>query len=119
MTVSKIIKTAVAGFALAFGAVAIAFASGAAPDNYEDAARDYVVERLSNPAGARVRFESEPYEVFADIGRYEGVAGWAVDVRVRTRLANGEVTRFQPYTIIFVDGDPVALRSDLRKMTRA
>ena len=100
--------------------VAGAFASdfGPEPISFEGDAEQYISSRLEDPRGARFQFVGEPYMVFADIGSYEGVSAWAVDVRVKSRMSSGSFGGYLPYTVIFVDGDPVALEEDTQQLTR-
>lgn len=116
----KMIKTIMAGAAalVAFIASVTAADFGPAPAGYESAIKDYVHSRLVSPQAAKFRFESSPYKVYADLAGYEGLPAWAVDIRVRARLDTGDVGGYVPYTVIFVGGDPVALRGDLRRFTR-
>ncbi|MEO0880204.1 MAG: hypothetical protein AAFY22_10890 [Pseudomonadota bacterium] len=102
--------------AMTAGAIAANF--GPAPGDYETAVRDFMEERLTNPRAARYQFDGSPYKVYADLGGYEGVAGWAVDVRVKSRLPSGGFGGFMPYTVIFIDGDAVALEDEVQQLTR-
>lgn len=115
------IKQALAGIAaaVAFGAAAIASDFGAAPADYEALAIDYFGERLTEPRTARYEFTSAPYQVFADVSGYEGLPCWAVDVRVKSRLPNGGMGGYVPYTVLFLDGEPIALEIDAVRMVRA
>lgn len=114
-------KTMMAGFAAAaaLGAAAIAADFGYAPAGYEAAAEEYVTDRLMDPRSPRFQFTSEPYQVFADIKGYEGLPCWAVDVRVKARLPNGGYGRYMSYTVLFLDGEAVALDEDVQRMVRA
>lgn len=105
---------AVAGFCIAAsGVVAPVWAgSDEMPENYEAQATSYIKDRLSNPRGSRVRVVGEPYEAEADFDGYEDEAVWAVDVRVRSKLPGGGSSGTARYTVIFVDGEPVALEED-------
>lgn len=115
------IKQALAGIAaaLAFGGAAIASNFGAAPANFEALTVDYFGERLTDPRAARFEFTSEPYQVFADVSGYEGIPCWAVDVRVKAKMPNGDMGGYVPYTVIFFDGEPIALEEDAARMVRA
>ena len=115
------IKQALAGFAaaVAFGAAAIAADFGAAPADYEAQAIDYFGDRLTEPRAARYDFAGEPYQVFADVSGYEGLPCWAVDVRVKARMPNGQMGGYVPYTVLFLDGEPIALEIDAVRMVRA
>ena len=88
------------------------------PDDYGARATDYVVSRLDKSQGARVQIVSEPYRVAADVNGHHGVEGWGVDVRVKARQASGAAGIYLPYTVIFVDGAPVALCEDASDITR-
>ena len=110
----------ICGLAAAAMMTASAFAAdfGPAPSDYEDSAIDYISTRLEDPRGARYDFDGGPYQVYVDLGSYEGLAGWAVDVRVKARMTNGSFGGYVPYTVIFVDGDPVAFEEDAVELTR-
>lgn len=117
MNVLKTITAFAAGIAfLLAGAFASDF--GPQPISFEAEAESYIASRLEDPRGARFDFNGEPYQVFADIGSYEGVPAWAIDVRVKSRMASGSFGGYLPYTVIFVGGDPVALEEDTRQLTR-
>jgi len=115
------IKQAFAGIAAAFalGAGVVAQDFGAAPADYEALVVDYFGERLSEPRTARYQFVSEPYQVFADVSGYEGLPCWAVDVRVKSRLPNGAYGGYVPYTVLILDGEPIALEDEVVRMVRA
>ena len=104
--------------ALVLGAAAIAADFGAMPADYEATAEAYISDRLTDPRSARFDFVSEPYQVYADLNGYEGLPCWAVDVRVKARMPNGGLGGYVPYTVIFLDGEAIALRGDLRRMAR-
>lgn len=115
------IKQAFAGFAaaLALTAGVVAQDFGPEPANYEALVVDYFGERLTDPRTARFQFTSEPYQVFADIAGYEDLPCWAVDVRVKSRMPNGSYGSYVPYTVIILDGEPVALEDEVIRMVRA
>ncbi|WDI33108.1 hypothetical protein PUV54_07850 [Hyphococcus flavus] len=115
------IKQAFAGIAaaLALGAGVVAQDFGPSPANYEALVVDYFGERLTEPTSARYQFISEPYQVFADVSGYEGLPCWAVDVRVKSRLPNGTYGGYVPYTVIILDGEPIALEDEVIQMVRA
>ncbi len=110
----SLFTTLVAAASLAAPALVSPAAADAGPRPYdcESQAIDYVKTRMSNPRGARVRMIGEPYEAEVDFDEYEEMDVWAVDVRVRSRLPSGASTGVARYTVIFVDGEPVALRED-------
>ncbi len=116
----KMIKTIMVGAAalVAFFASVTAADFGPVPAAYEQAVVEYVNSRLVNPRAAKYRFQSSPYKVYADIAGYQGLPAWAVDISVRAKLQNGGIGGFVPYTVIFVGGDPVALKGDLRRFTK-
>ena len=91
---------------------------GPMPVNYEQTAETYIADRLSNARGARIEVLSEPYQVYSSISGYEGLPCWAVDVRVKSRLPSGSYGSYQRYTVLFLDGEAIALESDARKVTR-
>lgn len=103
--------------ALAGGVMAADF--GPMPANYESAVQDYFAERLEDPRSARYQYRSDPYQVFADVKGYEGLPCWAVDVRVKARLPGGGYGGYVSYTVIFLDGEAIALEEDLARMVRA
>lgn len=110
-----------------FGLVAsIVFAAGVAassfgpmPANYESSAEEYIMARLDDARSARIEFLGEPYMVYADIAGYEGLPCWAVDARVKSRLPSGAIGGYEPYTVIFLEGEPVAFKDDARRMAKA
>lgn len=104
------------GAALMAATAVMAEDFGVMPADYQSALEDYVGSRLINPRGARFQIVSEPYQVYADFAGRSNVAAWAVDVRVRSRLPNGAMGGYVPYTVIFVDGAPVALEQDIRSV---
>jgi hypothetical protein len=107
----KSVISAAAGVALLFG-VSSAVEIKPCPDDYPVRAADYVQSRLDDARGAKVQVVSEPYRVIADLEGYEGLPGWGVDVRVKSRLPGGGFGGFVPYTVIFIDGEAVALDDD-------
>ncbi|MEO1137117.1 MAG: hypothetical protein AAFW68_11015 [Pseudomonadota bacterium] len=115
------IKQALAGIAaaVALGAGAIASDFGSAPADYEALTIEYFGERLTNPRSARYNFTSAPYQVFADLRGYEDVPCWAVDVRVKARMPNGDLGGYVPYTVLFLDGEAIALEQDVIRIVRA
>ena len=115
------IKQALAGIAVAvaFGAAAFASDFGSAPSDYEALTIDYFGERLTDTRAARYEFISAPYQVFADVSGYEGLPCWAVDVRVKARMPNGSMGGYVPYTVLFLDGEAIALEDDVVRMVRA
>ena len=114
-------KTTFAGLAAAATMIMTVTASdfGAVPASYEDAASDYISERLADPRSARYRFAGEPYQVFADVSGYEGLPCWAVDVRVKARLPGGGYGGYIPYTVLFLNGEAVALEEDALRLVKA
>jgi len=113
------LKMIAAGLAASMLLAGQAFAQdfGRVPADYQEAAVDYLESRLEDPRGARVNYIGEPYRVYADIGSYEDLPAWAVDVDIRFRMAGGR-RGAGGYTVIFVDGDPVALEDDVYQLTR-
>ncbi len=105
--------------AIAFAATVAAADFGPAPANYEAAAEAYIGERLSDPRNARVQFVGAPYKVYADVAGYEGLACWAIDVRVKSRLPTGAYGGYVPYTVLFLSGRPIAFKDDARRLVRA
>lgn len=117
MAIGKALVSAAAGVALLFG-VSSAGEIKPCPDNYPVLAADYVEGRLDDSRGAKVQIVSEPYRVIADIEGNDGLPGWGVDVRVKSRLPGGSYGGYVPYTVIFVDGEAVALDDDTSELTR-
>ncbi len=116
----KTMKLAMGGLAAAAMVFGAAFAAdfGPMPANYEGAASQYISTRLVDPRSARYQVVGQPYKVYADIGGYQGLPAWAVDIRVKARMPSGQHGNYQRYTVIFVNGQPVALREDIRRMAR-
>lgn len=120
MALKNGILAAVAAFALGASAIAQDLdVFGPSPVAYEDEIKAYFAERLEDPRTARFHFVSEPYPVFADVSGYEGLPCWAVDVRVRARLPEGGFGGYMPYTVILLDGEPVAFEEDTQRLVRA
>ncbi len=117
MAFAKSLVSLVIGASVLVGA---SFAGGIAgcPDDYPVQAASYVEYRLADDRGARVQIVSEPYRVEADINGHADLPGWGVDVRVKSRLPNGDMGGYVPYTVIFVNGEPVALCEDTSQLTR-
>ncbi len=116
-------KLAKSVLSFAIGAAALIAVSQASdiapcPDDYGAQAANYVEGRLLDSRGARVQILSEPYRVSADVAGVDGVQGWGVDVKVRSRLPSGEYGGYVPYTVIFVNGQPVAICEDADKLMR-
>ena len=112
----------VSRFAAICGAILLSTAAYAGsiapcPDDYQEQASAYMLSRLDSAAGARVHVVSQPYQVSADVSGH-GVEGWAVDLKVKARQASGAVGVYLPYTVIFVDGAPVALCEDASNLKR-
>lgn len=88
------------------------------PASYETKAVNYIESRLSDSVGATVRQVSQPYQVMAKLKGNKDYECWAVDYNVRAdlgRSSRGAGT----YTVLFYNGKPVALSSDLRsRVTR-
>ncbi len=100
-------------FAVLMVASAAAQEFGPAPSDYRYSTQDYVESRLYNARGARISFDGEPYPVFADFGRRGEYAAWAVDISVRTSVRGRGYDGYMHYTVIFVDGEPVAFEQDI------
>lgn len=110
-TLTMIMATAMLGMG---GLTAPAAAQGydSMPTDFRYATVDYVESRLVDSRGARIVYDSDPYPVYADFGRNGAYDAWAVDIRVRARTGSG-YGGYTPYTVIFVDGEPVAFESDI------
>lgn len=92
---------------------------GPQPADYRYSAEDYAESRLANARGARVRIESRPYQVYADFGRHGEIAAWAVDISVQSHVNSRRHDGYMRYTVIFVDGEPVAFENDIRGVEAA
>lgn len=108
---------------LAFGAAALFSVTRAGdivpcPDDYGYQATSYVEGRLTDARGARVQIVSEPYRIATDVNGYSGVEGWGVDIKVKSRLPTGQYGGYVAYTVIFIDGRPVALGEDTDELAR-
>ena len=90
----------------------------ACPDDYQAQAAAYMESRLTDARGARVQVSSKPYRVEADLNGRSELEGWGVDVRVRSRLPTGAYGGYVAYTVIFVDGRPVATNEDASDIER-
>ncbi|MEO1150164.1 MAG: hypothetical protein AAFW83_04155 [Pseudomonadota bacterium] len=118
------IKILIASIAMTFTALgmtadALARDFGPMPVNYEEGAETYIESRLSNARGARVEVLSSPYQVYSTLAGYEGLPCWAVDVRVKARQRSGGYGSYQRYTVLFHNGEAIALKSDARRVVRA
>jgi hypothetical protein len=111
----KIIKKSLTGAAVAALLIAGAMAQdfGPAPADYRYSAQDYVESRLDYPRGARISINSDPYPVYADFGRSGEYPAWAVDITVRSSTRGRGYDGYMHYTVIFVDGEPVAFEDDI------
>lgn len=116
MKLGKTVLSMAAGAAALF-AMSQAADIAAVPADYQIQASTYVESRLTDARGARVQIVSEPYRVATDVGGYSG-EGWGVDIKVRSRLPNGSYGGYIPYTVIFVNGEPVALCEDTNELAR-
>ena len=116
LKLNKLVGGVAAAAILAASAFALDF--GPAPSNFEADAKDYISSRLEDPRGARFQFRGEPYQVYADLGSYDALPAWAVDVRVKARLDGGSFGGYVSYTVIFIDGDAVALEDDADELVR-
>lgn len=113
-------KSLIAALSGAAALLAVAAASDIAPcpSDYGDLASAYVKTRLDDPIAARVQIVSEPYKVRTAINGRADLVGWAVDIRVRARQANGAPGEYLPYAVIFIDGEAVALCEDASDLVR-
>ena len=112
MTMIKYLTGVLAAGMMVTGALAQDF--GPQPADYRYAVEDYVMSRLADSRGARVSVDSRPYPVYADFGRHGEIAAWAVDISVRTHVRSRRHDGYMHYTVIFVDGEPVAFEDDIR-----
>ena len=116
MSVKGALIGAVTALTLVGGVAAADF--GPIPAGYESAVEDYFSDRLSDPRSARFDYRSDPYQVFADLKGYEGLPCWAVDVRVKARLPGGGYGGYVAYTVLFLEGEAIALGDDVARMVR-
>ncbi|MEX6633033.1 hypothetical protein [Hyphococcus lacteus] len=117
MQIKQIIMAIAAAFTLSASVQASDF--GSAPADYETLVIEYFGERLAEPRSARYDFSGQPYQVFADLRGYDGLPCWAVDVRVKSRMPNGSRGSYVSYTVLFLDGEAIALEEDVLRMVRA
>lgn len=97
---------------------AIASDFGQMPSGYQAAAEAYLSERLTDQRSARFTFVGEPYQVYADIKGHDRLPCWAVDMRVKAKLPGGEMSRAVPLTVLFYEGQAVALTDDASRVAR-
>lgn len=97
---------------LAMPAMAGSAARMVAPVDYADDAKLYLTSRMEEDANPSFRLEGEPYRVRARLNGAERDC-WAVDIYTRASLGAGRRSA-DTYTVLFYDGEPVALASDLR-----
>ncbi len=109
---------AAAGLSIAIVGAALSQDFGPAPADYRSSAEIYVTERLTHPRTPRFKFIGEPYQVVADIDGHEELPCWAVDVRVKARMPGGGYGGYVPYTVLFLNGEAVALEGDVRHVAR-
>ena len=102
-----------AAAALVMTAPAWAMTFGPAPSSYEADAVAYVSDRVEDET-ARISVVGAPYRVLADVDGGDDEACWAVDVRVRMSLGAGRTGR-DTMTVLFLDGEAVALDGDLSR----
>ena len=89
---------------------------GLSPEACIDSVAYFLEDRLYDSRAARIELDSAPYRVMVEFrGGYETQA-WAVDVLVKSRLPTGSWSNYQPYTVIFRDGEAIALESDVWDM---
>ena len=114
------LAAALAGFAMVCSvAGARAQDFGAAPANYQTDVKSYFVSRVAEPQGMRMKFSGRPYRVYADLRSIDDAPCWAVDFYASVKIENsGRSTRYQRYTVIFYQGRPVALKTDLPEVSR-
>lgn len=90
---------------------------GLSPAACEEAVVHYLDDRLYDSRSARVHLSSDPYKVQVAMRGATEVSAWAVDILVKSRLPTGSWSSYQNYTVIFQDGAPVALESDVQSVT--
>jgi len=117
----KMIKSYLVGAAAAAAIFTCAHAQsfGMMPADYQYSAQDYIESRLVNARGMSLRFAGQPYPVYATFRGGRRVPAWAVDVQVRARLESRRSGRTMYYSVIFVDGEPVAFADDIYDVEEA
>lgn len=84
---------------------------------YQEAAQDYFEMRLQSGYRAHFRSVGHPYRADMVLRGKDGQdhewTGWAVDMKVSTHLSGARSSRHQAYTIVFMEGQPVAMKRDL------
>lgn len=117
MTLGKMVLSMAVGAASLF-AVSEAGDITPVPADYQVQASTYVESRLIDARGARIQIVSEPYRIAAEVAGKTGVEGWGVDIRVKSRLPTGQYGGYVGYTVIFANGQPVALCEDTDELAR-
>lgn len=98
---------------LAAGApLAAASAQDRLDADYEAQAEEYISSRMANPEGAEITVRGEPYAVRAQMADGREYDAWAVETDVRGDITS-DVRTSGSYTVIYVDGQPVATEADL------
>ena len=85
---------------------------GRAPRHFEAETVSFIKDRLDSRVGARISVDNSPYQVYADFDGHDEMPAWAVDVQVRAKLPSFVYGCSEIYTVVFVDGEPVALAYD-------
>jgi len=90
---------------------------GLTPAACEESVAYFLEDRLFDSRAARIELNGDPYKVTVDLRGGNEVDAWAQDVRVKSRLPSGSWSNYQPYTVIFQNGQAVALESDVADVT--
>ena len=90
---------------------------GLSPAACEESVAYFMEDRLYDSRSARIELDGDPYKVSVDLRGGQKVDAWAQDVLVKSRLPSGSWSNYQPYTVIFQNGQAVALESDVSDMT--
>lgn len=86
-------------------------------DAYADSAREFVESRLETTTGCRIVVKGEVYDVVA-VGRDgRSAEAEALTVRVTARTNGARISFYD--TVVFIDGEPVALEGDLLRIVEA
>lgn len=108
---------AVTASAIAPAAIANTDVFGLSPEACAESVSYFMVDRLYDSRSARVSLTGEPYRVMVDLRDGQQVTAWAQNVHIKSRLPSGSWSNQQPFTVIFKNGQAIALESEVRGMT--
>jgi len=117
------ILSALGAFALLAGASPMALAAPAPASTtvetiqWESRAAAYIESRMDNARGARFAMDGTPYPVRVTTRSGSETLCWAVDMNVKSKLTRASYGR-ETMTVLFFDGMPFALASDVDNVTR-